>query len=68
MPVDQDSHNCGVRAHSVKAKGFEEDRLYVTTPSVRGKQTVYLSPSLELTEISEDIISLLLSIERSVAV
>ena len=44
--VVPNSNTCGVRAHSVKAKGFEDGKLYVTTPSVRGRKTVYLSHSL----------------------
>lgn len=59
------SNTCGVIFYSVKAKGFEDGRLYVTIPFVRGRQTVYLSPSLALTDVSVDTITSFLSTEQS---
>ena len=58
---------CDVRSRSTKVKGFDESTVYITTPLVWGKVTVYLTPVLKVSSISSTILQSLLQLERTVS-
>ena len=60
--------SCAVKSHNVKAKGLLDNHLYIRTSSVKGKDTVYLTPCLDITMLASEIIGPLLTIERTVEV
>ena len=57
----------GVLSHSKKAKGFDENTVYIKTPLIRGKVTVYLTPVLKVSSVSSTILQSLLQLERTVS-
>ena len=66
-PVTPSLYTCGVLSHSKKAKGFDENTIYIKTPLVRGKVTVYLIPVLKVSSVSSTILQPLLQLERTVS-
>ena len=50
--------SCAVKSHNV----------FIRTPSVKGKHTVYLTPCLDITMLASEMIGPLLTIERTVEV
>ena len=59
---------CTIKLHNVKAKGLLEHHVFIRLPSVKGKNTVYLTPCLSITTLASEMFALLLAIERTVEV
>ena len=65
--VISDSFSCSVRSRPAK-KGLLGGSLYIQTSVVAGKCTIYLSPSLSVSDLSVKVLHLLLNVEHSVEV
>ena len=66
-PIAPSLATCGVRSRSTKAKGFVESTVYIITPPVRDKVTVYLTPVLHISSVSSSIVHSLLQLECTVS-
>ena len=62
------TRSCPIRAHSLMAKSLIETEVYIPTPIVADRRTVYLSPSLLASYLPLKVFSSLLNVERSVKV
>ena len=60
--------SCAIKSHNVKAKGLLEHHVFIRTPSLRDKHTVYITPCLDVTTLASEILIPLLAIERTVEV
>lgn len=66
-PIAPSLATCGVRSRSKKTKCFDESTVYIITPLVRGKVTVYLTPVLHISSVSSSIVHSLLQLECTVS-
>ena len=48
---------CTIKSHSVKANGLVNNHLFNRTPTVKSKNTVYLTPSLDVSTLAKEMLA-----------
>ena len=60
------AEGCRVKKHVIKEPQLLPDRIYIRTPQVGEKRSVYLHPSVAVNEVDDNFMTSLLNEERTV--
>ena len=61
------AEGCNVKKNAIKKSYLLPHRIYIYTPAVDGKITVYLQPSISIHEVAEEILRSLSTQERTMS-